>query len=227
MAFTYKTVVPWGRSYEEYVRMFGLTSDDLEARILGCGDGPASFNSEMNKRGCNVISIDPIYQFEAGEIAKRIEETYDEVISQTYREKDKFLWHTISSVEELGLIRMAAMQEFICDYEEGRRQGRYIAANLPTLPFKAHNFDLALCSHFLFLYTAKLSLGFHRSAVAEMCRVAKDVRIFPLVDLDGDVSPYVEVVSKEFENSGMTVEIKNVPYEFQRGGNKLLSIRTA
>lgn len=38
------SVVPWGRSYEEYVRMFSLSEEDIRKLILGCGDGPASFN---------------------------------------------------------------------------------------------------------------------------------------------------------------------------------------
>ncbi len=36
-------VIPWGRSLDEYRRMFLLSPDDLGGRILGCGDGrPAS-----------------------------------------------------------------------------------------------------------------------------------------------------------------------------------------
>jgi hypothetical protein len=34
-------VIPWGRSFEEYRRVFALTDEDLAGRILGCGDGPA------------------------------------------------------------------------------------------------------------------------------------------------------------------------------------------
>jgi hypothetical protein len=44
--FTLERVVPWGRSFDEYRRMFVLSSDDLRLRILGCADGPASFNAE-------------------------------------------------------------------------------------------------------------------------------------------------------------------------------------
>ncbi|HJW86861.1 MAG TPA: hypothetical protein VJ440_09535 [Candidatus Brocadiaceae bacterium] len=51
MGFTLDKVVPWGRSYEEYVSMFDLTEIDLELRVLGCGDGPAAFNSALSKRG--------------------------------------------------------------------------------------------------------------------------------------------------------------------------------
>ena len=49
--FTLEQVVPWGRSFDEYCRMFALSDDDLTLRILGCGDGPASFNAEANRRG--------------------------------------------------------------------------------------------------------------------------------------------------------------------------------
>ncbi|BDZ69232.1 hypothetical protein GCM10025860_26800 [Methanobacterium ferruginis] len=51
MAIKYDSVVPWGRSYEEYLEMFNLTSFDLIKSILSCGDGPASFNSSMNQKG--------------------------------------------------------------------------------------------------------------------------------------------------------------------------------
>lgn len=46
MSFELDDIVPWGRSFEEYRRMFALSPDDLTGRLLGCGDGPASFNME-------------------------------------------------------------------------------------------------------------------------------------------------------------------------------------
>ena len=64
MAFTLEQIVPWGRSLDEYVRMFSLTDEDLNLKILGCGDGPASFNSVMHKNGKRVISIDPYRLFQ-------------------------------------------------------------------------------------------------------------------------------------------------------------------
>ncbi len=47
MSIKYSTVVPWGRSYNEYLDMFNLNKSDLGKKILGCGDGPASFNYEL------------------------------------------------------------------------------------------------------------------------------------------------------------------------------------
>ena len=225
MAIRYENVVPWGRSYEEYLRMFDLRPDDLKGRILGCADGPASFNSELTRRGGGVISADPLYEFSAGEIAQRIEESRDEVIGQTRREQHRFVWDTVGSVEELARIRMAAMKAFLDDYESGKSDGRYLAAGLPDLPFEDQAFDLALCAHLLFFYADQLPVEFHRAGLLELCRVAREVRIFPLVDVNGVRSRHLEPILDELESSGLDPEIREVPYEFQRGGNQMLSIR--
>lgn len=65
MAFELSGVVPWGRSYAEYVAMFALSDEDLNRRILGCGDGPAAFNAGLTGRGGSVVSVDPLYAFSA------------------------------------------------------------------------------------------------------------------------------------------------------------------
>ncbi|MCG6943585.1 MAG: hypothetical protein LJE69_20335 [Thiohalocapsa sp.] len=65
-------IVPWGRSFDEYRAMFALTDADLGGKILGCGDGPASFNAEATARGARVVSADPIYAFTAADISSRI-----------------------------------------------------------------------------------------------------------------------------------------------------------
>ena len=52
--------------------MFSLTEGDLKKTILGCSDGPASFNAELTARGGDVISVDPAYQFDTLSLKKRI-----------------------------------------------------------------------------------------------------------------------------------------------------------
>jgi len=160
MTIKYHEIKPWGRSFEEYVRMFSLTSVDLKRKIIGCGDGPASFNAELTALGGNIISIDPIYYFSADQIRQRISETYNDVVGQTRRNQDKFIWQEIGSVEELGRLRMSAMTSFLEDFPAGKKQKRYVPGELPSLPFGNKEFDLALSSHFLFLYTDNLSWSF-------------------------------------------------------------------
>ena len=79
--FTLDRVAPWGRSFEEYRRMFALSDRDLRLRILGCADGPASFNAESTRRG-TVVSIDPLYRLDAQTIRDRIAATYDQMLEQ-------------------------------------------------------------------------------------------------------------------------------------------------
>jgi len=226
--FTLDQVVPWGRSLDEYRSMFSLTDADLDTmNILGCADGPASFNAEATRRGDSITSCDPIYQFNVVEMRQRISETYDKIVDETRKNCDDFVWTTIKSVDELGRRRMAAMRMFLDDYEMGKEEGRYIEASLPTLPFVDAEFDLALCSHFLFLYTAQLGEDFHKAAIRELCRVAREVRVFPLLALGGKPSPFVEPVAAAARAAGHEVLIERVPYEFQRGGNKMMRIRAS
>src|SRR5207249_1290671 len=163
--FTLDQIVPWGRSFDEYRRMFAMSDADLRARILGCADGPASFNVDATRLGGHVTSCDPLYRWNATEIRDRIIATSDEVLEQTRLNAHEFVWDTIRSVEELRRLRMEAMEAFLEDYEAGRRQSRYVDGQLPTLPFTDQKFDLAICSHFLFLYTSHLTEDFHKSAV--------------------------------------------------------------
>jgi hypothetical protein len=72
-------IVPWGRSFDEYVAMFALSEADLGRRMLGCGDGPASFNAGATLRGAEVISVDPIYAFPGDTIAARIAEVRPQI----------------------------------------------------------------------------------------------------------------------------------------------------
>jgi len=227
MAFQLTEVVPWGRYFEEYVAMFMLSEKDLQGSILGCADGPASFNCELTKKGGNVVSVDPLYAFSVSQIRDRIEENFDEVMVQTFKNMEEFVWEQIPSVEALGRARMAAMHRFLSDYDCGKSEGRYCPESLPLLSFADNRFNLALCSHFLFFYSDGLDLQFHIKAIDEMCRVASEVRISPLLQLGSRPSPHAPMVVSYFKNAGYDVEILRVPYAFQRGGNKMLQIRRA
>jgi len=224
MSFDLKEVVPWGRSFDEYVNMFALSDNDLAKAILGCSDGPASFNCTLTKRGGSVVSIDPIYQFTAEEIAKRINETYEIVMEQTKLNFKEFIWTQIGSVEELGRYRMTAMRDFLTDYQTGRCEGRYISAELPALPFSDGAYDLAVCSHFLFLYSEHLDQAFHLQSLRELCRVACEVRVFPILELGSMRSRHVNGVVSTLSAEGYEVQIERVTYEFQKGGNEMLRI---
>jgi hypothetical protein len=208
----------------EYIAMFALSEHDLDSSILSCADGPAGFNAEMRAAGQTVISADPIYQFTAEEIRGRIDAVYPTVMEQLERNIDDYVWTTIASPAALGKLRWETMERFLADFPDGKKQGRYRPRSLPALPFADQAFDLALCSHFLFLYSKQYAAEFHYQSIREMLRVAKEVRIFPLLTFEGRPSPHVDAVCEWLAQAGWRYEVKAVDYEFQRGGNQMLRI---
>jgi hypothetical protein len=222
-------IIPWGRSFEEYRLMFALTGDDLAGTTLGCGDGPASFASEATALGHRVVSCDPIYGFPAAEIERRVRECYDTVISQVKRDPDAFVWTRFRDADHLGECRLAAMRRFLADFEHGKREGRYVAASLPELPFADGQFTLAVVSHLLFLYSERLGLDFHVAAFEELLRVAGEVRVFPLLGLDRKWSPHVEPVGDHLRRVGFEAEVVAVDYVFQKAddhaGGRMVRVR--
>ena len=227
MSITLDQVVPWGRSLDEYRRIFDMSKGDLAANILGCGDGPASFNAEMTALGRSVISCDPIYAFSKEQIARRVEATYDQITEQVRRNAQNYIWRDFPDPDALGQHRLATMRAFLADFDAGLAATRYLPDALPALRFADGQFDLALCSHLLFLYSEQLTLEFHVAAIRELCRVAQEVRVFPLLALDCRPSRHIAPVQAQLREAGFVVEIQRVPYEFQVGGDQMLRISHA
>ena len=204
--------------------MFDLSPQDLEGKILDCAAGPASFNTEATQKGYRVTSCDPLYRFTVEEIADRIDQTYETIVAGSEANRDRYVWEEIGSPEHMGEVRMAAMRRFLEDFPPGLEKGRYRADKLPSLGFNDGKFDLSLSSHLLFTYSEQLSADFHVAAIEEICRVADEARIFPLLNYDGWPSRLLRPVVSELRTRGYRAETQRVPYEFQKGGNQLLSV---
>ncbi|MDE7424710.1 MAG: SAM-dependent methyltransferase [Lachnospiraceae bacterium] len=224
MAFKLDSVVPWGRNMEEYKLMFQLDDNDMAKKFAGFGDGPASFNYEMIEKNRKIVSFDLIYQFSKEEIEKRIEDVRITVMQQMQENMDNYVWKNIKNLDELEKTRMSAMKKFLSDYEKGKADGRYVFHELPhKLAYEADYFDIGLSSHFLLMYTA-LGYDFHIASIKEMLRVCKEIRIFPIVDLDANKTDLIKSVIDYFRKD-YKVEIVKTEYEFQKGDNKLLIIK--
>jgi hypothetical protein len=224
MGLKLEQIVPWGRSLAEYCQMFNLTSTELAKQILDCGGGPSSFTAELTQQGAKVVSCDPIYQFSVEQIEQRIQATYPLIVEGLAANLDSYIWQEISSPVELGEIRLKAMRQFLADFPSGLNDGRYQEAALPQLPFGDRQFDLALCSHLLFTYSDQLSPEFHLAAIQELCRVATEVRIFPLLTTSGEASPALPSLLHDLTERGYRAHIVSVNYEFQKGANQMLQI---
>lgn len=204
--------------------MFRLERADLPRRILGCGDGPAAFNGAWTRRGGSIVSADPLYMLTRDQIAARIEEVRPMMEGHLRETRAAYDWNYFGSVANLVSTRMSAMKAFLDDYEQGKRQGRYVCGALPSLPFDDNEFEMALCGHYLFTYSDALSSEQHVDGVRELIRVAGELRIYPLVASDGKLSPHIAPVIEYLREFGATWEETLVDYRFQSMATHMLRI---
>lgn len=224
MSLSLEEIVPWGRTAAEYERMFRLSEVDQPRTVLDCGGGPASFAAEWNARGRRVIAADPLYAHPGSAIRSRFEATSASIMGSVRANPERWIWKFHNSPDELLARRTEALNRFLDDLESAPSSGRYLVASLPHLPFPDQQFDLALVSHLLFLYSDLLSEDFHHASIFELLRVAAEVRIFPLLTLAGTPSPHVEPIIASVRRAGWQCDLIAVEYELQPGGNTMLRI---
>ena len=88
------------------------------------------------------------------------------------------------------------------------------------------NSILHYASHFLFLYSEQVSRDEHVESLKELCRVANEVRVYPLIALNGEVSPHLNEVMSELKNQKKSVSLVDVKYQFQKGATQMLVVKS-
>jgi SAM-dependent methyltransferase len=175
------------RSYEEYVRMFALDSVELRGKsVLDAAAGASSFAASASAMGSLVTAVDPLYRMASDEIAEYGATEIKVSTAKLEGLADRYIWDYYGNLERHQALRVQSLSRFIQDYGSREPAARYVNATLPDLPFADNTFDIALCSHFLFLYEEQFDYAFHASAVRELLRVTKpggELRLYPIVNL--------------------------------------------
>ncbi|EKD77859.1 MAG: putative cytosolic protein [uncultured bacterium] len=96
------------------------------------------------------------------------------------------------------------------------------AAQLPRLPYATNQFDLALCTDFIFHHG--LPSEDIASTVKELCRIASEVRLFPLLDNQGKMSNELGPLMLMLQKKNYGVEVREVPDQTGKGRNAMLRI---
>ncbi|WP_228539975.1 methyltransferase domain-containing protein [Nocardia sp. XZ_19_385] len=211
------------RSLAEYRAIFDLTDADLKGhRILDCPGGAASFTMEASALGARVTAADPIYSHPADRLCRLAISETDRGSDWATAHSDRYRWDWYGGPERHRAMRHSAAARFCADLTA--HPERYIAAELPSLPFRDNSFDLVLSSHLLFTYADRLNADFHLTALLELSRVsAGETRLYPLVDHIGrhhDV--LVEHLRKELLDKGIHSSLRETEYEFHHGAHTML-----
>ncbi|MFD1888235.1 SAM-dependent methyltransferase [Paenibacillus wenxiniae] len=224
MSLDLSRIVFIGRTFQEYLSMFNLTEQELIGRrILDCPAGACSFTAVASTLGADVTATDIAYYYPFDQLAEKGLADIEHTMLHMEKVQSNYVWDYFQSVAGLKQHRSQAL----ADWAEHMRQcpERYIPATLPQLPFQADAFDLTLSAHFLFMYGDRLDIDFHLRTIQELLRVTKqEIRIFPLVDLSCRRYQHLDQLIEWIESVGYQTEEVTVPYEFQKGANRMLRI---
>ncbi len=212
-----------GRTFEEYAAFFDLDAASMKnMRVLDCPSGASSFIAEAKKIGISAQGCDILYRYNVDKLRLQGEKSIKKIYADTSWMADNnfVFYHSIKKHKEH---RISALEKFCTDYNPAD----YKYAKLPKLLYENDSFDLILSSHLLFVYDDRLDLTFHEISIAEMLRIGKEVRIFPLVDYKNshkdeldNLSPLAYRIAKKFGG-----EIIKVGFEFQKNANYMMKIK--
>jgi len=219
----------FGRSLAEYQVFFGIRAADyVGRRVLDVAAGPSSFAAEAACAGVDVTAIDPLYRCNEHALRMRATDGLNRMFATMRARPEMFRLRSFASLESAEADRRRAAERFLADYYTGVAVGRYVAGSLPALPCGDRIADLVLCGHLLFVYDDRLDLDFHIAACRELVRVARpgvEVRVHPVVNLRGELSPLVAPVREALAAHGIASELIDVDYEFFRGTTRTLVLR--
>lgn len=221
-----KDIVLIGRTFDEYCKMFDITSiDGKKEKILDVASGVSSFCAEANSKGYDVAASDRIYCFSAEEIEEKCSKDLELTMKKLSDVKDLYRWEFYKNIEDLEKERKKAYTRFIEDFKQ-KLNTVYIKTEYPKSNFKDKQFTVSLVSHFLFMYDENLDYEFHKQTIKEIIRAtSKEIRIFPIVNLRGEKSMFVDRIMNDDDFTMCKMQIIKVDYEFVNGGNEMLIIR--
>ena len=120
-----------------------------------------------------------------------------------------------------GVVRMGS-------HDELKKAGLQVVSIDPSikypLPFDNFTFDFALSAQYLFTKMDEQDVDFHLNILRELARVAKEVRVFPLIDSHGEPSPLLGPVLLGLNQEGYGVEVRNVDYQLHPKANAMLRV---
>lgn len=208
-------------SYEDYCKMFALDKALLQRNILDFPGVFSSFNATAHQEGQSVTSLDGLYDLDISML--------ENAISQ---QKQTWITHVNQMSDSADLLPIAqekfekfkqCTKLFLDDYPGGKQQNRYEAWDSESkLPFADHSFQLALCSHWLFKqdFNLKQTIDF----IDELCRVAGEVRIFPVNNAKYEAPDFLGHLMANYQTRGFQISCIAIDFDNHETGSAMLSI---
>lgn len=219
-----RKLVLWGHHIDEYREMFDLSPTDMETSILEYGCGPSAINAELTELSQKIVSCDPLFNLDKDTLYSKASLVFADMVARLMKDRKIFDFSRYGNAELLIDERREGIAKFFADYEKGKKEKRYQGVNDYGLPFPDFSFDFALSSHYLFADLDDQDVEFHLRVIKELARVAKEVRIFPLIDRYNQPSPFLGPVLLGLQQDNFGTEVREVAYHLQPSGNAMLRV---
>jgi hypothetical protein len=214
------------RDFGEYLAMFGLEPERLRgARVLDCPGGASDFTAAVWEHGGRAVAADPAYRSPPAALARLVLADLADGARHVPAAAAGYDFSWTGGREAYLRRRAAAARRFLADYAGS--PGRYVAACLPSLPFRGQVFSLALVPNLLFTYAHLYGPAWHRAAIAELARVACEVRIHPVTDAGGRVYRELAPLRRELAAGGIATRLVEAGYRLHPGRQWTLVCRPA
>ena len=233
----------WGYDRADCRAMFNLSEEDMASKILEYGCGPNILNLQQKKaiqeisnfshktdeetnsfEDHVVISCDPLFVLDKDTLSSKVRLIFADVIESIKKNQIPFDFNSSEGLDALVAERLQGIHQFFEDYDLGKMQNRYLGVTDYHLPFSDFYFDFALSAHYLFADLQGQTVDYHLEVIRELARVAKEVRLFPLIDSNGDTSQLLGPVLLGLQQENYGVEVKEVNFHLHKAGNAMLRI---
>ncbi|MEK6671941.1 MAG: class I SAM-dependent methyltransferase, partial [Nitrospirota bacterium] len=135
----------FGRTYAEYMDMFGLDESMLkQGPVFDCPAGASSFAAEAHQKGFDVTACDILYNLATDELMEKGKNDLQHVFEKFNEVNHLYVWKYYKDKNEVMTLRNKALEIFAGDCMNGLKEKRYIQAELPYLPFPDKTFSLVL-----------------------------------------------------------------------------------
>jgi hypothetical protein len=214
------------RDYHEYLAMFGLSEEDCRTyRFLDCPGGASDFGAQVRRRGGQAVSVDPVYDLSPDELQEHVLSELDRGIQRAADVPFLYDFAWTGGLDGYLARRREAAETFLADYTRHaahKASPHYVTAALPDLPFLSGTFDIAVVPNLLFCYANHFDVAWHRQAVRELLRVARQVRIHPLTESTGTPYGQLDELIGLLSEDGIHCSVVDVEYRLHPGPSRTL-----
>ena len=219
----FNDILSLGRSLQEYVDMFALTTGDLQRPILSVAAGGSSLGAELRSSNPAVTSLDPLYAQPPAAVEQRITQQLQCLEHMIDGGSPEWVWSYHGGKQGLLASRTKTLHAFLDDYRLHHSSDKYLTDALPFVATEC-TYDLCLCSHFLFLYCNLLDYDFHIASVRRLLEIANEIRIYPIMTQELVQYPQLDTLRDELQQKGVRSHRVPVPYRLRRGSDHMLVI---